>query len=144
MKTSIKFLYTSLLLFLALWLTFSTASGTIRAYQQFQQDHQRVQSGDATTVRPWMTIPYVAHLYKVPEPCFTRNLNLNDHWLVEHATLRVLADHYQRPLDRLVRDVQDVIQGYRRKQLNCGSSPPGNSAAGSHSFPGSTWKGNTP
>ncbi len=70
-----------------------------------------------------MTIPYVSHVYKVPEPCFTQSLHLTDHWLVEHATLRVIADHYQRSLALLLLDVQHVILNYRRKQLTCG--PPG-------------------
>ncbi|HEX7736992.1 MAG TPA: hypothetical protein VF458_19260 [Ktedonobacteraceae bacterium] len=143
MKTSIKFIYTSLLLCLALWLTCATATGTIQAYQQFQQEHQRVQSGDAATVRPWMTIPYVARVYRVPEPCFTETLRLDDHWLVEHATLRVIADHYKRPVDKLIHDVRDVIQGYRRKQLFCGSAPPATQTTKLHLFPTSTRKGNT-
>lgn len=120
LKTSLKFTFTSLLLCLALLLTGFTATGTIQAYQHFQQDHQSIQHGDVTTVRPWMTIPYISHVYKVPQLCFTQSLHLTDHWLVEHATLRVLADHYQRPLERLISDVQNVILVYRRKELDCG------------------------
>ncbi|HEY0756119.1 MAG TPA: hypothetical protein VGD98_19340 [Ktedonobacteraceae bacterium] len=120
MKTRVKFIYTSLLLCLALILTFFTATSTIQAYQHFQQDHQSVQNGDATTVRPWMTLPYISHLYKIPEPCFTTALRLKDHWLVEHATLRVIADHDHQSLSQLIQDVQSTIQGYRHKQLACG------------------------
>ena len=142
MKTSVKFTYTSLLLCLALALTCFTASGTIQAYQQFQRDHQSVQNGDVTTVRPWMTIPYIARVYRVPEPCLTQTLHLNDHWLVEHATLRVLADHYQRPLERLILDVQHVILNYRRKQLNCGPPPQTiQQTASIHTIPFSLLKG---
>jgi hypothetical protein len=119
LKTSVKFIYTSLLLCLAVLLTCFTATGTIQAYQHFQQDHQRIQAGDVTTVSSWMTIPYVSQVYKVPEPCFTQNMHLSDRWLVEHATLRAISDHYRRPLGKLILDVQHVIVTYRRKQLNC-------------------------
>lgn len=144
LKTSIKLIYTSLLLCLALLLTCFTATGTIQAYQQFQQDHQRVQNGDVTTVSSWMTIPYVSHLYRVPEPCFTQTLNMNDHWLVRHATLRVLADDYQLPLSKLLYDVEHIILQYRRKQLTCGPPPPPTTiqATSTHVLPFSAWKGN--
>ena len=144
LRTSAKFIYTSLLLCLAVILTCFTATGTIQAYQHFQQDHQRIQAGDATTVRSWMTIPYVSHVYKVPEPCFTQTLHLNDHWLVEHATLRVIADHYQRPLQKLITDVQHVIVIYRRKQLTCGPPPKTTTSTGAHASPTPTRKGTAP
>lgn len=144
MKTSVKFTYTSLLLCLALLLTCFTATGTIQAYQHFQQDHQRIQAGDVTTVSSWMTIPYVSHVYRVPEPCFTETLHLSDHWLVEHATLRVIADHYQRPLEKLIRDIQDVIVSYRRKQVYCGPPPKTLQTTGTRALPFSIRKGETP
>jgi hypothetical protein len=119
----------SLLLGLALLFTCFTASGTIRAYQHFQQDHQRIQAGDVTTISSWMTIPYIVRVYKVPEPCFTQSLRLADRWLVQHATLRVIADYEQRPLARLILNVQQIILSYRRGQLVCGP-PPSNTARG--------------
>jgi hypothetical protein len=149
LKTSAKFVYTSLLLCLAVILTGFTATGTIQAYQHFQQDHQRIQAGDVTTVRSWMTIPYVARVYKVPEPCFTQTLHLNDRWLVEHATLRTLADHYKRSLTGLIINVQHVIVMYRRKQLSCGPPPPPPALLTTRSTstrpsPTPAWKGKTP
>ena len=147
MKTRDKFIYTSLLLCLAVFLTFFTATSTIQAYQYFQQDHQRIQAGDVTTVSSWMTIPYVSRVYKVPEPCFTQTLHLSNRWLVEHATLRTVADHYQRPLAGLLLDVQHVILNYRRKQLTCEQPPPAKSiqpiGTGTHTSPFSTRKGET-
>jgi len=144
LKTSAKFIYTSLLLCVAVILTGFTATGTIQAYQHFQQDHQRIQAGDATTVSSWMTVTYVARVYKVPEPCFTQTLHLNDHWLVEHATLRVIADHYQRPLQKLIVDVQHIIVNYRRKQMTCGPPPKSLRAPNVHASPSPTRKGNLP
>ncbi len=141
LKTSLKFAFTSLLLCFALLVTAFTATGTIQAYQHFQQDHQSIQQGDVTTVRPWMTIPYIARVYHVPQPCFTQSLHLADRSLVEHATLRVLADHYQRPLERLIHDVQNVILHYRRKELNCGPAPSPTTRTGGLPPPFSPWKG---
>jgi hypothetical protein len=144
LKTSAKFTYTCLLLCVAMILTGFTATGTIQAYQHFQQDHRRIQAGDATTVRSWMTIPYVSHVYRVPEPCFTQNLQLNNRWLVEHATLRVVADDYHRPLQRLLVDIQHVIVTYRRTQLACEPAPKTLKPPVIHVSPSSTLKGKAP
>lgn len=135
-------MYMSLLLGLALLFTCFTAGGTIRAYQHFQQDHQRLQAGDVTTISSWMTIPYIVRVYKVPEMCFTQSLRLTDRWLVEHATLRVIADRDHRPLMKLVFDVQNIILSYRRQQLTCGP-PPSNTmqALGVHTLLFSSEKG---
>lgn len=91
-----------------------------------------------------MTIPYVAHVYRVPERCFTQALRLNDGWLVEHATLRVLADHYQRSLTIIIHNIQQVIVNYRRKQLTCGPPPKTTTTPGTHTLPFSIKKGQVP
>lgn len=141
MKVHIKFICASLLLCLALTFMFLTATGTIQAYQHFEQDHQRIQAGDVTTVSSWMTIPYIARVYHVPEKCFSQSLHIADRWLVEHATLRVIADHYQRPIDRFIRDVQHVILGYRQRKISCSAptSPAKNVRTQTLSIP--MWKG---
>src|SRR5712664_3835512 len=98
MRTRVKFLLSSLLLMLALLLTGFTATGTIQAYETLQQTQQQVKHSDVRAVRGWMTIPYVSHVYRVPQPCFTQELHVNDRWLLSHANLRMLADSYHRPL----------------------------------------------
>ena len=122
MRTGKKLFLCSLFLLLALLLTGFTATGTIRAYVVFQQDHQQIQQGDAHTVKGWMTISYVSHMYHVPEPCFVQNLHVHDHWLVEHAPLRALADFSRQSLEHFLHQVANVIIAYRQ-QLACAPPP---------------------
>lgn len=121
LKIRAKFVCVSLLLCVAVVGTFFTATGTIQAYQRFQQDHQLIQTGDVTTVRAWMTIPYVARVYHVPESCFSQSLHISNHWLEKHATLRDIASYYHWSGDGLIRDVQEIILNYRQGQHACGT-----------------------
>lgn len=119
MRTSVKFLCVSLLLCLALVCMLFSAVGTLRAYQQLQQKHQRVLVGDVTTIDSWMTLPYIARVYHVPEACLYPSLHLPSSWLVRHSTLRTIADHYKRPVTRVIHDVQQAILNYRQHRNAC-------------------------
>lgn len=135
MSIRLKFISVSLLLCVALVCTVFAATGTIRAYQQFEQDHQGVLTGDVNTIRPWMTLPYIARVYRVPAPCFYQSLQITDPVLRQHATLRSIADTQKEPVDALLFHVRTVIQNYRNHRLTCtvaprrskppGSKPPG-------------------
>jgi hypothetical protein len=115
----------SLLLCLALASTIFAAAGTVQAYQEFQQDHQRIMAGDVSTVSSWMTIPYVAHVYRVPETCLSVALHVSKQpQLEKHATLRGIAEYYRRPVNDVIRDVRTTILDYRQKGPACTAPPP--------------------
>lgn len=125
MKIRVKFLLVSLLLILALACMFFSAAGTIQAYQQFEKNHQRITSGDVSTVDAWMTLSYVAHVYHVPETCLYQSLHVLNSWLTRRATLRALADRYRRPVNQVILDVQHAILNYRKHHVICPEpSPP--------------------
>jgi hypothetical protein len=109
-----------------------SAVGTIQAYQQLQQNHQRILAGDITTVDSWMTLPYVARVYHVPEACLYPSLHLPNTWTVRHSTLRSIADRYKRPVDKVIHDVQQVIISYRAHHSMCG--PPASPTPKTASF----------
>jgi len=115
----------SFLLCLALASTIFAAAGTVQAYQQFQQDHQRIMAGDVSTVSSWMTIPYVSHVYTVPESCLSTALHVSRQpQLEKHATLRAIAEYDQRPVDDVLRDVRITILDYRQTGSACNAPPP--------------------
>lgn len=123
LSVRLKFISVSLLLCVALVCTVFAATGTIRAYQQFEQDHQGVLTGDVNTIRPWMTLPYIARVYHVPAPCFYQSLHITDPILRMHATLRTIADTQKEPVDTLLARVQMIIQGYRNHRQTCTVAP---------------------
>jgi len=44
---------------MALGATIFFAVQTIQAVQRFQKEHALTLAGDVSTIRPWMTIPYI-------------------------------------------------------------------------------------
>ncbi len=125
----IKFFCVCLLLCLALGCLLFSAAETIQAYQKVQQSHQRILSGDVNSIDAWMTFPYVARVYHIPEGCLYQSLNLPNTWMVRHSTLRVIADHYARPVQAVIQDVRQVILRYRKNHAICGAQTPAASTA---------------
>ncbi len=113
----------SLLLCLALVCTVFAASGTVQAYQQFQREHQQI-DGDVSTVSGWMTLPYIARVYKVPEACLAHTLHFTQPILSKHATLSMVANDTKKPVDTVIRNVRDFIVAFRKHQPICGNESP--------------------
>lgn len=135
-RIHVKFLCVSLLLCLALACLLFSATRTIQAYQQLQQSHQRILSGDVSSVDAWMTFPYIARVYHIPENCLYQTLHLPGTWMVRHSTLRVIADYYARPVDSIIRDVQRVILGYRQNHAICGTLAPSSATVSAGNWQG--------
>ena len=100
---------------------------TVQAVHNLQQEHALAKSGDVRTIRSWMTIPYIARTYHVPEGYLYQTLHLDSQSPPRHATLHALASHYQKPVDAVITDVQHAIVAYRRthghSHLPPGASP---------------------
>jgi hypothetical protein len=109
------------LLCLALIGTILSAVNTIRAYNQFEQYHQRVMAGDVSTISPWMTLHSIAHVYHVPEVCLDESLHVSNPALQKHATLFVLASSARKPVDDLIYATQQWILRYRKNPDICDS-----------------------
>lgn len=105
----------SILLCVALVAVVITTLGTVRAIQSLQQQHTLAKAGDVSTIRPWMTIPYIAHTYHVPENYLYDSLHIPDTHTTRHMPLHALATHYQRPLSSVVQDVQSAVTLYRKQ-----------------------------
>lgn len=118
----VKVILIGILLLLALATTAIAADATFKAIQRFQQQKALAAAGDVRTIRPWMTIPYLARFYHVPEAYLYRSLHLND--APRHATLHALAIRFNRPVDELIHQIQTAILNYRKQHPNKPRYPP--------------------
>ncbi len=128
MSTSRKLIITGVLLCLALGATIFLAAQTVQAIQHFREQHALRLAGAASvsTIRPWMTIPYISRAYNVPESYLYESLHISDPKSVRRTSLHSLAARYNRPVDVLIRDIQTAIETYRQQH------PPGHSFASWH------------
>jgi hypothetical protein len=114
LNARVKLVVTAILLCLALALTVFCAVQTVQAFQRFQQEHQLVMSGDVRAIRPWMTVPYIAHFYHVPESYLDQSLHITGDRTAHLLPLRDLASRINRPLNSLIHDIQHAILNYRK------------------------------
>lgn len=116
----IKVILIGMLLLLALGVTGFAATVTLQALQQFEQQKMLAATSDVSTIRPWMTVPYIARVYHVPEPFLYRSLHVDAAHPPRRANLRLLASRLNRPVDDVIRDLQLDIITYHRQH----PSPP--------------------
>jgi len=111
----VKAFLVCMLLCLAISATVIAASAAFQDVQRFQQQNAFAMSGDVRAIHPWMTIPYIAHFYHVPESYLYRSLQIADTPLLRHVTLHALATRSQRPVNYIIRALQHAIQIYRKQ-----------------------------
>jgi hypothetical protein len=150
LNARLKIVGTSILLCLTLALTVFCAVQTVQAFQRFQQDHKLAVTGDVSTIRSWMTVPFIAHFYHVPETYLDQSLHITDDKAVHHLPLRELADRVKRPVDGLIRDIQHAILNYRNHRNGTGASPiganvvsfcqGGGQGPGARPYPATKWR----
>lgn len=104
----------SLLLLLMLGFVCLTGVSTCEAVRNFQQRNNALQSGDVNTVRAWMTIHMVAHIYHVPEDYLSRTLAVGNPEQIRHFTLNQIASAKKQPVSKLIQTVQHAILNYRK------------------------------
>ena len=122
MNARVKSVILGVLLCLSIAVVIFCAITTVRAIQQFRQQRALTASGDVSTIRPWMTVHYIAQTYHVPENYLYQSLHITNPQPVRHATLRVLANLSNRPVNDVIRDVQTAILTYRKQDPQSGTS----------------------
>lgn len=108
-----KFVLVGVLLLLAVGITIIATLATIQAFQGYQQQSSMLHAGDVRSVSDWMTIPYIARTYHVPEDYLYQWLHITGKQKPVHATLRLLAARYHRTVTSMIQSVQAAIQAYR-------------------------------
>lgn len=109
-----KFILHSVLLVLALLATVLAAKAAMGAFVTLQHQNALTRTGDVRTIRPWMTVPYIAHEYHVPEHYLYGALNITQKY-PEHSTLQAIAIHSHRPVSELIHTLQTTITTYRKQ-----------------------------
>ena len=104
----------SLLLLLMLGIVCSTAVGTYQAVRSFQQQNNALETGDVSTIRSWMTVHVIAHLYHVPEDYLSRTLAIGNPDVLRHSTLNQIASNKRQPVNKLIQTLQHAILNYRK------------------------------
>src|SRR5437667_8541212 len=73
-------------------------------------------------IRPWMSVPYVAHSYRVPPPILYEALHISP-LLHDRRPIRDIAQQQNRPVDEVISVLQNAIA--RERSMH----PPGSSPA---------------
>ena len=87
----------------------------MQTVQNFRQQNALARSGDVSTVSQWMTIPYIAHTYHIPETYLYTRLHLSNLYTFHYVTLQMLAIQDHQSVDLLIREIQQAILAYRRQ-----------------------------
>jgi hypothetical protein len=75
-------------------------------------------------IRPWMSLPYVAHSYRVPPHVLYDALKI-DHPPHDRRPIRQIAKAQNRPVNEVIRNLDEAIARARQQSPN--PSPPGRS-----------------
>lgn len=75
-------------------------------------------------IRPWMSVPYVAHSYRVPPRVLYEALGLKPQPPPDRRPLRLIAREENRPVEELINTLQETITRERESH----PPPPGRRA----------------
>jgi hypothetical protein len=67
-------------------------------------------------IRPWMSVPYVAHSYRVPPRVLYEALGLKPQPPPDKRPLRLIAREQNRPVEELVGELERAIE--RERELH--------------------------
>ncbi|GAC1389140.1 MAG: hypothetical protein NVS4B11_01270 [Ktedonobacteraceae bacterium] len=113
-----------LLLLLTLGLLTFTAVQTFQEIRGFQQQNRALKVGDVSTIRPWMTIHVVSHIYHIPESYLYDELRMSNSGSLRHATLSIIAKNTRQPVNNVIRAVQHAITTYRKEHPHFSTPTP--------------------
>jgi len=101
-----------LLLFISLFLLTVVSVRATRAMLEARNSRQ-IEAGAALGVRPWMTLPYIARVYGVPEGEVFGALGLADTPQRRRAPVRAIAEHEGRNLDADIATLNALVDARR-------------------------------
>jgi len=102
-------------LILVLFVTGLFAVRTFRRAVYWRLHHDEV-------IRPWMTLPYVAHSYRVPPHVLYEALKI-EHPPHDRRPLRQIAEEQNRPVDDVINTLQGAIARARQQRTPYGPPP---------------------
>jgi hypothetical protein len=60
-------------------------------------------------IRPWMSVPFVAHTHHVPQEALFKAIGVQPHYPHDRRPLRRIAHEEKRPVDELIREIDQAI-----------------------------------
>ena len=105
----------SVLLLLVLAFAVFAAANTFQSVRNLQQQYSEAKAGDVSTIRPWMTIYAISHIYHVPEDYLYLSLETSNTVSPHHTALYQIASRKRQPVDQIIHTVQRAILAYRKK-----------------------------
>ena len=114
MSVRTRLIFIASLLLLSIGATIFAANATLGALQNVHQHEILKKHEDLSLVQPWMTIPYISHVYQVPEKAFYQPLHLRNDSVIRHSTLQIIATHQKQPVEKVIHMVQFTIISYRK------------------------------
>lgn len=104
----------TILLFICLVLLLILGRQVVRSYLAVE-NLRRVQAGERIGVRPWMTVPYIAHTYGVPEEVLFTAIGVPPEPQNRHAPLRLIATREHQDVDRYVSQLNATIDAWKSR-----------------------------
>lgn len=114
MSVRTRLIFIAGLLLLSIGATIFAANATLGALQNVHRHEILKRHEDLSLIQPWMTIPYIAHVYRVPEKAFYQPLHLRYDSVIRHSTLQIIATHKKQPVEKVIHQVQVTITDYRK------------------------------
>lgn len=109
-----RFLLVAFFLVIALGATIAATNSTINAIQTVHQQQLLADRGDVRLIHQWMTIPYVAHVYRIPEKILYTALKLDNSPVNRHSTLQMIALQKKMSTETVIHKIQATILIYRQ------------------------------
>jgi len=98
----------------SLFSTVYAARATVGAFHTLHKQEVLTENRDIRAIQPWMTIPYVAHIYHVPASYLYSTLGIkNKHEF--HDTIFTLAAHHKRSSTLVIHELQTAILTYHKQ-----------------------------
>ena len=112
----------AILLILAACLLSIVGGRMVRAYQEVRNE-QRVRQGEAIGVLPWMTIPYIARTYGVPEHDLYDALGLTPSRRNQKSPLKYISIREGRDLEADIATLNRLIDARGNKPIRLPDQP---------------------
>ncbi|HEX4203119.1 MAG TPA: hypothetical protein VHZ51_02755 [Ktedonobacteraceae bacterium] len=123
MNLRVKFALIGVLLLMSLSGTFFAAHATLGAVHSLQVQQKFARVDDVRAIQPWMTVPFISHIYHVPPDYLYATLDVKPqkkppayttlHTTFQNTTLHTIALSTKHPDAEIINKVQQAIKRYQ-------------------------------
>jgi hypothetical protein len=111
------------LIILGVAITLFFGMGALRAFRHmdgrgpFNEKPPAANQADVTLIRDWMTVPYVAKMYDVPQNAIFKNLEIPEDSKNKKLSLEQLNDKYYPDQEgRVLAQTQALMQAFQKQE----------------------------